>query len=224
MDSGSSSAHRAHDGAEVFLLECTTDAEAVEGHGTEVLAGLAAQVLVLGALNHAEQRLVGLTHALSGQALVLSDAPQRPQAGAFERLLLVAAGVVEGGQLVEGEHDVGTDLVLNLHGHLGGEAVNRAVNVRLEVHAVVVNVGEAFLALRHVVVAEGAAVGALSVRDGTHVDYLLEAGAQAHDLEAAGVGEGGAVPVHERTQAACRVEDFGAGLQVQVVGVGRAGA
>ena len=58
---------------------------------------------------------------------------------------------------------VGTNLVLNLHGHLGSEAVNRAVNMRLEVHAVVVNVGEAFLALRHVVVAEGAAVGALSV-------------------------------------------------------------
>ena len=26
----------AHDGAEVFLLECTTDAEAVEGHGAEI--------------------------------------------------------------------------------------------------------------------------------------------------------------------------------------------
>ena len=114
----------AHDGAEVFLLKRTTDAEAVEGHGAEVLACLAAQVLVLRTLNDAEQRLVGLAHALCGQALVLSDATQRPQAGAFERLFLVAAGIVEGGQLVEGEHDVGTDLVLNLHGHLGGEAVN----------------------------------------------------------------------------------------------------
>ena len=210
----------AHDGTEVFLLECTTDAEAVEGHGAEILACLAAQVFVLGALNHAEQCLVGLAHALCGETLVLSDAAQRPQTGAFERLLLVAAGVVEGGQLVEGEHDVGTNLVLNLHGHLGSEAVNRAVNMRLEVHAVVVNVGEAFLALRHVVVAEGAAVGALSIRDGTHIDNLLEARTQAHHLEAAGIGEGGAVPVHECTQAACRVEDFGAGLQVQVVGVG----
>ena len=202
----------AHDGTEVFLLKRATDAEAVEGHGAEVLASLAAQVLVLGALNHSEQCLVGLAHALSGQTLVLSDAPQRPQAGTLECLFLVAAGVVEGGQLVEGEHDVGTNLVLNLHGHLGSEAVNRAVNMRLEVHAVVVNVGEAFLALRHVVVAEGAAVGALSVRDGTHVDNLLETGTQAHHLEAAGVGEGGAVPVHESTQAACRIQDFGAGL------------
>ena len=210
----------AHDGAEVFLLERTADTEAVEGHGAQILACLAAQVLVLGALNHAEQCLVGLAHALCGQALVLSDAAQRPQAGAFKRLLLVAAGVVQGGQLVEGKHDVGTDLVLHLHGHLGGEAVNRAVNMRLEVHAVVVNVSEAFLALRHVVVAEGAAVGALSVRDGAHVDDLLEAGAQAHDLEATGVSEGGAVPVHEGTQAACSVQDFGAGLQVQVVSVG----
>ena len=102
--------------------------------------------------------------------------------------------------------------MLNLHGHLGGEAVNRAVNVRLEVHAVVVNVSEALLALRHVVVAEGAAVGALSVRDGAHVDNLLEARAQAHDLESTGVGEGGAVPVHESTQTARRIQDFGAGL------------
>ena len=114
----------AHDGAEVFLLKRTADAEAVEGHGAEVLACLAAQILVLCTLNNAEQCLVGLAHALCGQTLVLSDAAQCPQAGAFKRLLLVAAGIVEGGQLVEGEHDVGTNLVLNLHGHLGGEAVN----------------------------------------------------------------------------------------------------
>ena len=63
--------------------------------------------------------------------------------------------------------------------------------MRLEVHAVIVNVSKAFLALCHVVVTEGAAVGPLSVRDRTHVDHLLEAGAQAHNLEAAGVGEGG---------------------------------
>ena len=44
----------AHDGSEVFLLERTTDAEAVEGHGAEVLACLAAQVLVLCTLNDAK--------------------------------------------------------------------------------------------------------------------------------------------------------------------------
>ena len=48
----------------------------------------------------------------------------------------------------------------------------------------------------------------------------LERVGEAEDLEAAGVGEDGAVPVHERVQAAGVAHDVGAGAQVEVVGVG----
>ena len=40
-------------------------------------------------------------------------------------------------------------------------------------------------------------------------------------LEASAVGEGRAVPVHERAESARLLDDVGAGLQIQVVGVGQ---
>src|SRR5699024_6243873 len=112
--------HPADDRAQVLLLERAADAEAVEApalhvHRAEVAGGLPAQILVLGALDHAPQLLVGAVGALGGEPCMLGEAADRPQAGAFERLLLVAAGVHEGGELVEGEHDVRAEPVLDLH-------------------------------------------------------------------------------------------------------------
>ena len=48
----------------------------------------------------------GSEFALGVEPGVLGDAPQRPPAGPLEGRLLVAAGVVQRGQLVEREHDV----------------------------------------------------------------------------------------------------------------------
>ena len=222
----------AHDGPEVLLLQGPADAIAVEAgghavelprgrelgpHPREVAAGLAAQVLVLGPLDHAEQRLVRPRRADPGEAGVLVEAALGPSAGALERLLLVAAGVVQGGQLVEGEHDVRAEVVLDAHGHLGGEPVSVPGEVGLEPDAVVVDVGQALLA------GGDGVVGALPLgRAGAlHVDDLLEARAEAHHLEAARVREGRPGPVHERAEAAGLVQEVVTGLQVQVIRVGQ---
>src|SRR5699024_7420017 len=202
--------HPADDGAEVLLLQRPSDAEAVEGpavllHRPEVAGRLPAQVLVLGALDHAPQLLIGPVGALGGQAGVLGQAADRPPAGALERLLLVAAGVHQGGQLVEGEHDVRPQPVLDLHRDLGREAVHVAVDGGAEGDAVVGDVGQAFLALGAVVVFPGGGACRLPAAELAR-EHLAEAGAQAHLLEAAGVGVGGAGPVHEGTQAAGLVD------------------
>ncbi len=206
----------AHDRAEVLLLQRPADPEAVEVHGAEVAAGLAAQVLVLGALDHPEQGLVGLAGALVREPEVLGDAPLGPAPGPLQGLLLVAAGVLQRGELVEREHDVRADLVLDVHGDLGAEAVPVAVEVALEPHAFLVHMGQAFLA-------GGDGVVRPRMVHRFHVDDLLEPRAQAHHLEPAGIGERGTAPVHERAQAAGLVQDVRARLQVQVVGVGQHG-
>ena len=132
--------------------------------------------------------------------------------GALDRLLLVAAGVHQRGQLVEGEDHVGAQLVLDLQRDLRGEAVRAAVQVRGEGDPVVVDPGEPALALGdHRVVGQAGDV---------HGQHLLEAHAQAHHLEAAAVGVGRARPVHEPAQSATGLDDVGSGLQVQVVRVG----
>ncbi|SHV62979.1 Uncharacterised protein [Mycobacteroides abscessus subsp. abscessus] len=60
---------------------------------------------------------------------MLVQATLRPLVGALHRILLILTGVDQRGELVEGEHDVGTELVLNLHGHLRGEPVRGAVQM-----------------------------------------------------------------------------------------------
>ena len=79
--------------------------------------------------------------------------------------------------------------------------------------AVVVDAGQPLLALGDDVVGLDAL--------GVHREHLAEAGAQRQHLESAAVGERRARPVHERAQTARLVDDVGAGLQVQVVGVGQ---
>ena len=54
-----------------------------------------------------------------------------------------------------------------------------------------------------------------------HRQHLLEPGAERQHLEATGVGERRARPVHEGAESACRVDDVGPRLQVQVIGVGQ---
>ena len=46
---------------------------------------------------------------------MLGNAAQRPQAGTFQRLFLVPAGIVQSSQLIEGKHDICPDLMLHLH-------------------------------------------------------------------------------------------------------------
>jgi hypothetical protein len=80
-------------------------------------------------LDDGEQRLVRAVGAGGGQPLVLIDAALRPLVRSLHRALLVGTGIEQGGELVESEHDVGAEPVLDTHRHLGGEPVRRAVEV-----------------------------------------------------------------------------------------------
>ena len=76
---------------------------------------MSAQILIIRALHHAIQRLVRLAETLLGKPLMLGNATLRPTVGAFHGTFLVAARVHQCGQLVEREHDVGADLMLDSH-------------------------------------------------------------------------------------------------------------
>ncbi len=127
--------HPSDDGAEVLFFQRATDPVAIEAPAFladkrfQSACGLTPQILVLCALHHAEQRLIGLVGTLARQLLVLVEAPLRPLVGALYRILLILTGVDQRGELVEGEHDVGAQLMLDLHGHLRSEPVRRPVQV-----------------------------------------------------------------------------------------------
>ena len=138
--------------ADDAFFDRAADADAVEIKRSDLLGGMSAQILIIRALHHAIQRLVRLAETLLGKPLMLGYAALRPTVGAFHGTFLVAAGVHQRGQLVESEHDVGADLVLDAHGDFGGEPVQRAVERRLERHTVLVHEREPLLAFRdHVV-------------------------------------------------------------------------
>ena len=61
--------------------------------------------------------------SLEQEKIVFGDAADSPRLGPVERLFLVRTVVHQRRQLVEREHDVRAELVLDLHRHLGGEAV-----------------------------------------------------------------------------------------------------
>ena len=84
-----------------------------------------------------------------------------------------------------------------------------------ERHAVLVDLGQPLLARRDDVV-DGGGVG-------VHRECLLEPGAEAQHLEAAGVGERRARPSHEGRQPAGVRDDVVARLEVQVIRVAEDG-
>ncbi len=201
----------AHDGAEIRLLQRATDPETIKGrtrsdppHGIEITRCLAAQILVLRALDHGEQRLIRPMGSLRGEPLVFVDAALRPFVRAPQRLLLIATGIEQRGQLVEGEHDIRAEPVLDSHRHLRCEPVFRTVQMGAKGDAVVVDHRQALLALGDHLVALHP--------DRLHGQHLLEADPQRHDLETTAVGEGGTGPVHEPAQPAGLVHDVGPGL------------
>ncbi|MNI98878.1 hypothetical protein D3C73_1578160 [compost metagenome] len=83
---------------------------------------------------------------------MLLQAPQRPQTCPLQRLLLIRARVLQRCELVEGEHDVRADLVLDPHGYFWRETMLGAIKVGFEPDAVLVYVGQAFLARRYRVI------------------------------------------------------------------------
>ena len=97
--------------------------------------------------------------------------------------------------------------------------MNRPVDMGLKIHAVIINMRQALLAVSYIIVANRASVGTLRIGNGSHVNHLFEPRTQAHHLEPAGVGEGWPVPVHKPPQPAGSIQNLGTGLQIQMVGV-----
>ena len=103
--------------------------------------------------------------------------------------------------------------MLDAHGDFSREAVPVAVERGLEGDPVLVHEGQALLAFGdHLVRLHAGHV---------HGQGLLETSTQREHLEAARIGVGGAVPVHEPGQASGLVQDVGAGAFEQVEGVGQ---
>lgn len=91
-----------------------------------------------------------------------------------------------------------------------------AVQVRAKPDAVIVNIGETLLRRSH--------LGIRTARTGELLgEHLLETRTEREYLEAAGIGVGGARPVHESAKPARLVHNVRAGLQVEMVGVGEHG-
>ena len=111
------------DVADDALFHRAANTDAVEVERRDLLGRAPAQVLVIRALHHAVERLVRLAHARFGEAFVLVHTPARPAECALDGILLIAARVHERRQLIEREHDVGADLVLDVHRDFRGEAV-----------------------------------------------------------------------------------------------------
>ena len=148
---------------------------------------------------------------------MLDQAAARPRVRALQGLHLVGARVQQGGELVEGEHDVGAQLVLDAHRHLRREAVLRAVDVGGEDHAVVIDHCIRGLdGLR----GQPRVVGVGRPRELLGEDFL-EARTQGEHLESARIRVRRAPPVHEARETARLVDHVGAGPQVQVVSVGQ---
>ena len=213
----------ADDRAEVLLLQRAADAEAAEttvalrlrlrGQLHQPAGRLSAEILVLRALHHAPQRLRRAVRAQVREPLVLRQATASPTVRARDGLLLVGAGIHQRGELVEREHNVRAQLVLDLHRHLRREAVLAAVDDATEIHAVLVHHGHTlFLLLDDVRLAAAFCV---------HGQDFLVAHAEAHDLEATGVRVRRPVPVLELCEPAGLVHDVRAWLKVQVVRVGK---
>ena len=153
--------------------------------------------------------------ALAGKPVVFFQAPLRPPVRAGDGFLLVGARVNERSQLVEGEHDVRAQPMLNLHGLFGRKAVLGAIDNRAKVHAFLIYLG-------HALPFRGPNILFGEIRQ-VHGDDLFKAHTQRHHLESAGIGVGRPVPVLEFRHAAGLVHDVVARLQVEMIGIGQNG-
>lgn len=134
-----------------------------------------------------------------------------PAGGSLHGIFLVRASVQQGCALIEGEHDVRSELVLNLHRDFRREPMGVPVDERLEGHAILVDVRETILRS-----SDDVGVGMSGL---VHRDDLLEPHAEGHDLEPARVGERWTRPIHECREPSRSVDDVASGLKEQMVGV-----
>ncbi|MNH06159.1 hypothetical protein D3C79_655180 [compost metagenome] len=139
----------------------TADRIAVEADLQQTVEGDIPQRLVDGALNDAEQGV------LVAQCIKLLAGALGPAQGHLHGLARLFVGRRIGRALVEDHHDVGAQIVLDLHGFLGVEEDLLAVDGMTEMHPLLGDLANV---------------------------------TQAEHLETTGVGQDGALPVHEIMQ------------------------
>ena len=132
--------------ADDAFLDRAANAHAVEVQRRNLRSRAPAQILIIRALHHAVQRLVGLAQTRCRQPLMFLHTPAGPAERALHRILLIGPRIHQRGQLVEREHDICANFVLDAHRNLGREPVRVTVQRRFERHAVLVHPCHAFLA------------------------------------------------------------------------------
>ena len=210
--------HPADDTSQVFLLQRPAkpepiEPEAIHFESRQVCCRFFAQILVLSALDHSEQGLVRLSGAFLRQSGMGAQATDCPPVGARHRCLLIVAGIHQGGEFIEGEHDVRAELVLNGHRDLRGKPETASVEVIEEGDAILVDVRAPLLSLGDDIVADESL--------GVHRQHLLKTSAETHHLESTRIRESGAGPVHETPKTAGLIHHIGTGLQIEVIGIGQ---
>ena len=103
--------------------------------------------------------------------------------------------------------------MLDLHGYFWGKAMHRPIEVRFKSNAIIIDMSQSlFLFSDHF-------IGSKSIL--IHGNHFFKADSEGENLEATTIGEGGARPVHKLSEAACLVQNFWTGLQVEVIGIGQ---
>ena len=169
------------DVAEVFFEEGAAESVAVKIHGAEGTGGTTAEIFPTAAL---EDAVEGLAVAeVVTVFLMFGEGALGPSFGASHGFYIIFISVGEAGELIKGHVDIGTDLTLDAHGFFGADEIGLAIKGVGEIYATFGDVGETFFM-------GGVCDGAFAF----HGDDFAETGAEGHDLEATGIGEGGAMP------------------------------
>ena len=137
---------------------------------------------------------------------MFAQAALGPSLGAGQRLDVVFIGIGQRGQLIKGHVDVCADPALDLHRLFRTDEVLLVGERVTEMDAVFSDAGQALFRIR---------VGHFLFA--VHTDDLADAGAQRHDLESAGIGEGRPVPSGPAGQPAFFSDLFGNVAQVIAV-------
>ena len=77
------------------------------------------------------------------------EAADRPIVSTRHRELLIRAGVVQSCAFIKCKHDVGTELMLDLHRNFGGKAVHRTIEVALKCDTLIIDMGQTLFILRN---------------------------------------------------------------------------
>ncbi len=182
----------AEDCAEVFFQEGAAETKTVElgrsaggwvgdSHRTEGFRGRATEVFPAATLKDAVEMLT--VAEVVAMFEMFAEAALGPAFGAGHGFNIIFISVSKGSKLIESHMNIRADLALDAHGFFGADEIGLTVEGVGEVDAFFGDVGEAFFM-------GGVGDAAFFF----HGDDFTETGAERHNLETTGVGDGGFLP------------------------------